>query len=480
MNITVRDALAKDTSLVFQCNFAMKPNITYTVIWYRGDGSVIKTVGDLAEANLAGHYLKQKETDGPGTNIRCAVKIGTTSDVVFVGESSNFFIGIIVLTPVLELQRTGPPTKQVLLRPTVPIRCHYWLPPYTPCTFSVQQQQHSNSETACGGWNMQMAQRCEQSLSLDNWNQTLEFDVSVQDSAGYNKGLDARILKLRVAKSPALNSYWEDYALPDIRIVVTEGSDIWKGKECYVISDPHMKNFDGTLFDFHEDGNFILYKNLKGELEVQVKTRSCLENGGRPYCVCGVAVRAGRDVFLVDFCDSRPVIEVVSCVFTHWYNGECVQVYMVFDNYISRRQDIPSSKDVDVTGGLCGALNGNTDDDFCTGDGVCDIVTDASDEPQKFINSAKVGASDSLFNMDSLEAKISDLLPWASGNASICSCPFAQEDNETAKFAEYDTSMQTSSTAPRRDTTSVTRQVKNVKTNKLQMHNYDIFRAEAT
>ncbi|KAL5018883.1 hypothetical protein ScPMuIL_004605 [Solemya velum] len=218
MIITVRDALAMDTSLVFQCNFDMKPNITYTVIWYRGDGSVIKTVEGLTEANLAGHNLNENETDGPGTNIRCAVEIGRTGDVVFVGESYNFFIGIIVLTPVLELQRTGPPTKKVLLQPTVPIRCHYLV---STCTFTVQQQQHSNSETVCGGWNMQMAQKCEQSLSLDNWNQTLEFDVSVQDSAGYNKGLDARILKLRVAKSPALNSYWEDYALPDVRVNVT-------------------------------------------------------------------------------------------------------------------------------------------------------------------------------------------------------------------------------------------------------------------
>ncbi|KAL5006713.1 hypothetical protein ScPMuIL_015519 [Solemya velum] len=241
-----------------------------------------------------------------------------------------------------------------------------------------------------------------------------------------------------------------------LQIVVTEGSEIWKGKECYVISDPHMKNFDGTLFDFHVEGFFILFKSFTGELEVQVKTHSCLENGGRPYCVCGVAVRAGRDVFLVDFCDSRPVIEVVSCednvlsirevpsdnsykIFLP--TGTMVNVYKFIWSSTTTFLDVkifPSSKDVNATGGLCGTLNGDTDDDFCTGDGVCDIVTDASDEPQNFINSARVGTSDSLFNMDSLEAKISDLLPWASGNASICSCPFATQEEGTAKYEEYD------------------------------------------
>lgn len=33
-----------------------------------------------------------------------------------------------------------------------------------------------------------------------------------------------------------------------------------------------------------------------------MKTRSCYNNNRTPFCNCGAAVRAGRDIFVIDNC----------------------------------------------------------------------------------------------------------------------------------------------------------------------------------
>lgn len=47
--------------------------------------------------------------------------------------------------------------------------------------------------------------------------------------------------------------------------------------------------------------------------QVQTKHHLCDPNQGIPRCNCAVAVRSGKDVFLIDFCNSVTIINFPSC-----------------------------------------------------------------------------------------------------------------------------------------------------------------------
>lgn len=45
---------------------------------------------------------------------------------------------------------------------------------------------------------------------------------------------------------------------------------------------------------------------------MQIQLTQCDDNVGL-YCICGVAVRAGADVYVFNFCDGNSIIEYVAC-----------------------------------------------------------------------------------------------------------------------------------------------------------------------
>lgn len=46
-------------------------------------------------------------------------------------------------------------------------------------------------------------------------------------------------------------------------------------------------------------------------LQVQIQLTSCYNN--IVYCPCGIAIRAGADVFVMNFCDGWSTIQFVAC-----------------------------------------------------------------------------------------------------------------------------------------------------------------------
>ena len=47
--------------------------------------------------------------------------------------------------------------------------------------------------------------------------------------------------------------------------------------------------------------------------QIQVTNHGCAGNNGPPYCVCGIAARAGRDVFVLNVCDGQSVVDFYLC-----------------------------------------------------------------------------------------------------------------------------------------------------------------------
>lgn len=49
-------------------------------------------------------------------------------------------------------------------------------------------------------------------------------------------------------------------------------------------------------------------------LQVQIQLTSCYND--KVYCPCGIAVRAGADIFVINFCDGWSTIQYVACEHT--------------------------------------------------------------------------------------------------------------------------------------------------------------------
>ncbi|KAK3588319.1 hypothetical protein CHS0354_014894, partial [Potamilus streckersoni] len=130
-----------------------------------------------------------------------------------------------------------------------------------------------------------------------------------------NVDLEIREIRLITIRKYLPHPIFAGHVLPEsIKVHVSMNTEFLQGKSCHAICDPHMRTFDEVYYENQRSGTFIMYKNTKYPAEVQLKTKSCYRNGGTPFCPCGVAVRAGRDVFVVDKCDSPQKIHMKQCL----------------------------------------------------------------------------------------------------------------------------------------------------------------------
>merc|ERR1712030_46648 len=82
-------------------------------------------------------------------------------------------------------------------------------------------------------------------------------------------------------------------------VQVTTGSV--SAGQCTSSGDPHLRTFDNTFFNHYYVGDYTLVKSTARRFEVHVRTHRC----ARVSCNCGVAVREGDDVLVIDMCRNR-------------------------------------------------------------------------------------------------------------------------------------------------------------------------------
>nr|XP_022312815.1 uncharacterized protein LOC111117870 isoform X2 [Crassostrea virginica] len=171
-----------------------------------------------------------------------------------------------------------------------------------------------------------------------------------------------------------------------IKVFIEETDSSWKGTYCESHTDPHMKTFDGKYYECQLDGTFVLYRNDQFEQEVQEKHHLCYPRYTYPRCSCAVAVRSGKDIFTVDICNSRTIINFPLCEDKtlnvikkndRYYKiifptGTMVEIKFISwptQNDWQLNVDIfPSPSDVGKSSGLCGVLDGNYRNDFTRND----------------------------------------------------------------------------------------------------------------
>ncbi|CAH1259106.1 VWDE [Branchiostoma lanceolatum] len=196
-------------------------------------------------------------------------------------------MGKTILTEVVEVEENGD-EKYIQLQPTLPLLCT--VPESTfPCTVSVQVEFRDvdySADRQCQGHTVpdaQSSQNCVRDFTKDDWNGILEFPVK----ATRDLQIDGRSDGLRYLKvgfrpmSSVIAPLWDGYQVEDV--------------------------------------------------DVQTRLKMC--NRGNVACNCGVSVRSGNEVFILNKCSgSRDTFQ--------WYTGGVI------------RRDLPLAMRVDHHGAV--------------------------------------------------------------------------------------------------------------------------------
>ncbi|CAH1259103.1 VWDE [Branchiostoma lanceolatum] len=271
-NITTNPQLTNSSlqsEVVLLCDFdrPLWDNLTMEVNWV-ADSEIFHQASLTNGEQQA--VLRQRELrQGMGKAITCQVR-GRFKSGGAPGEtevSNEFFAGIKILTEIVEVEENGD-EKYIQLQPTLPLLCLY-PESIIPCEISVQVEFKDvdyAADNQCQGNSVPdllSSQNCVKVFAKYEWNGILEFPVK----ATRDLMIDGRSDGLR-------------------------------------------------RFHVYQEGTFVLYRHQTLPIEVQTRLKMC--NSPSVACNCGVSVRSGNEVFILNKCSgSRDTF--------HWYTGGVIR-----------------------------------------------------------------------------------------------------------------------------------------------------------
>nr|XP_034329094.1 uncharacterized protein LOC105339666 [Crassostrea gigas] len=382
-----------------------------------------------------------------GFNIKCAVQLKLESEGVPGPPSQlseNFYAGIQVNSTKVEINRLQS-EGNISVKLTVPLGCPF----YENGTLeNCMLEIHMNvprDPTNCTSILktptklFDQGRNCGLRIKNTEWQNPVTFPVKLIETDEYklvppNPDGTFRI-GLKTLQDNNLPA-WSEIELQDVYVHISDSSDIWQGKKCAALNDPHMLTFDGNRYENQNYGRFVLYwgKRRDYPMEVQIETTACNRYPGdpswTPYCVCAVAIRAGADVFVIERCrnesikyrscrdnllDARKEAEMEYKI----YFPSGTYVHALLLDYTGVHtinvHVFPSKSDHDLTGGLCGTLNGNENDDFMDRDG------NELSGTKEFIKYWSLTEDKFLGNMDKEQL---NALPHWQNDVQYCTCSY--------------------------------------------------------
>ena len=80
-------------------------------------------------------------------------------------------------------------------------------------------------------------------------------------------------------------------------------------------------------------------KQIILDLQIQTTHRLCYPSYNFPYCTCAVSVQSGQDVFLIDVCHKKSLIDYISCndsvMQVNKLRDKLYKVYLFISSYLS-------------------------------------------------------------------------------------------------------------------------------------------------
>ncbi|XP_069142548.1 uncharacterized protein [Argopecten irradians] len=375
-------------------------------------------------SNLSYVLLNKTNLVTPGGNVSCSVRSRTTARGLpgLSVKSAEIFIGIKVLTPYITIKRGE--SGVIRLQPTVPIGC---FPKNSNCQLSLNLIR-SNKYFSQGIVLLETT-NCGATIHTENSTAVLEIAVVVEEDNG--RAMMAKTFDAVFRTDLYLfHAFWSEYTLPVIKIHVNDVR-VPNGV-CTAYSGVYMMTFDQRPYKIQSAGDFIMYKHTEYQIQVQIRIRTC--HHGSPYCIWGVAVQAGRDVFVIDKTMGMVDFSVCSDSVLD-VRREGTTTYRIYTP-IGTRIDVsmavshltvkiyPSVRDMEKSEGLCGTLISDCTDDFRMGNNAyfhsldtaktCNAIVfqDYNFKPRVFSNSwigSHVPGAVNLFNLSS---NLTSLQPW--------------------------------------------------------------------
>ncbi|XP_052795784.1 von Willebrand factor D and EGF domain-containing protein-like isoform X2 [Mya arenaria] len=420
------DTIENDT-LFYQVTWAVSSYNIWTDLLHLPDPVSFLNESQFREDTKLTHYQILDKGYGLRVSIACSVAAMRTENgsESVVKISPEQFCGIKLLNSsnIYSVWTSGFDASQTLefaFEITVPI-C-------PGCSVSVGMVDPSKTEDECKLSSIVQVMRseyCGFEFKKQNEIKTISLAVEHGDwtpshNMGYRKSLYIyfRTVPYR------LNTYFSDQDIDILKINLNVNGGTNLARACHSNNDPHMFTFDGLAYENQAfTGAFILYRVKEYKIQVQMKTDWC---SYRSYvkCNCGVAINAGRDVYIVNACTTRRYFDIryKNCedgviVDKRTTTNKIVVVLptgaeIVIDLFRPPHLNIriyPSRFDYGKTDGLCGILDGSRNND---------LTPNPESSSTNFLVSWRV---DLLQNQDLFRDHNYPLHPWPQSE-SFCSC----------------------------------------------------------
>ncbi|VDI75280.1 Hypothetical predicted protein [Mytilus galloprovincialis] len=449
--IPTYDLNSEDHQLMFKCYVysgyyyynsydSFLNSMTYDIQWYI-DNEEFLTKTDIAYDKIETEG-RLKSTDWMhrerkmGINIKCGIRFHSSSNRDFMSSSYSYYAGLGIWPK--EVTISSGESAAIWVWTTVPIACRYNDTTYS-CKvkldlFDFNEQFTSGAPMYCNNSVTEMTKPSMCGLELDGWRQWSwqTLDINLPENSASDQEYQAKV-KLRVLEADD-DPIWSNYQLPEVTVNVvndnvTDDYWWWYGW-CFTGTDPWFSTFDWQWYDFHDQGEFVLYRHKTKPIEVHTIQRR-YEKDHTWTEHCAIAVRAASDVFIIYGCGkpTKWIIRRLNCgigneyleVYSRWGGyeialptGSRVYVWISLNRRINAYITM-SRTDRYQTEGLCGTWNRDYEDDYTGRDGV------VYDDPTTFARTWRVPANDSLFMEKERTEKLSQSFMY-------CSCMNSTQD----------------------------------------------------
>ncbi len=209
---------------------------------------------------------------------------------------------------------------------------------------------------------------CKIKWNWDEWYETRYLTVSAVENFINDVPFEGFIKTEPIISN---SEYYSKFDASDIFVkTVTRPS-----ATCSGTGDPHYTTFDGAYWHVYYSGNYILYKSLSRDFEIQVAAR------GYPAQHCGFAAKEGNDIVVVYACDgslqqrrscgtstckdgSFPKIKVSGRSFQVEFQSGAIARLDYYNNVYGNMYVTAPGLDYKSTEGICGNFNSDRNDDI--------------------------------------------------------------------------------------------------------------------
>ncbi|XP_041349607.1 von Willebrand factor D and EGF domain-containing protein-like [Gigantopelta aegis] len=427
---TALTKVGRNSELIFRCIFDKSvEDVFYKIYWYVDNKYLSSSKPhrweDRGGSNdLDETTLKEKGFKTVGFNVYCGVRASfqTESAASLPIFSQVKYVGIKLYNTTVYLDKEP---VEIFFQLTAPFGCI----DDKDCSLEIQLLERDDiQDNNCERKNL-VASYCGVSVEKSKWDKVHSFVIKRRTTVNKNtKTTSTSIMKLTTSQRNWNHGLWANYNdFGNVLIETREDTSMIQGKQCHAVCDPHMKTLDGRYYEHQYGGIFTLYTNVELQVEVQVETALC--NSNRAFCVCGLAVRAGRSVFAIPLChgfkrpgfllcdDVDDVLDVRRRTDQQYEilipSGAIVKANLLnYGGYFMNVYVVPSVHDVDKSRGLCGKLSNTRRDDFVKRDGT------QSGPGRDFSASWRVQDQNNLFDRN----KFDRLERW-DRSWNYCNCP---------------------------------------------------------